>query len=114
MPKLVGAWSAGLYDNDRPVAKAARDSFRQVFPTQEKISAIWRVYQFPILEYSRDAILRETVQTLSDERTVSPDDAEAKYARVVGTSISVITNMLGEPFATSSTYCWFANVALFS
>lgn len=96
MPKLVGAWLAGLYDNDRPVAKAARDSFTRVFPTEEKMRAIWKVYHSPILEYTQDAILRETVQTLSDERTVSPDDAEAKYARVVGSSISVITHLLGK------------------
>ncbi|KAI9877231.1 MAG: hypothetical protein M1830_004467 [Pleopsidium flavum] len=96
MPNLVGAWLAGLHDNDRPVAKAAQDSFRHVFPTQHKMRAVWKVYQSPILEYSRDAILKETVQSLSDERTVSPDDAEAKYARVVGTNISVITDSLAE------------------
>ena len=96
MPKLVGAWLAGLYDNDRPVAKAARESFNRIFPTEDKMKAIWKVYKIAILEYSRDAILRETVQTLSDERTVSPDDAEAKYARVVSSCISVITHLLGK------------------
>jgi len=96
MPKLVGAWLAGLYDNDRPVAKAARESFNRVFPIEDKMRAIWKVYHLPILEYSRGAILRETVQTLSDERTVSPDDAEAKYARVVGSNISVITHLIGK------------------
>ena len=96
MPKLVGAWVSGLYDNDRPVAKAARESLNRVFPAEEKLQAIWKVYHSTILEYSREAILRETVQTLSDERTVSPDDAEAKYARVVGSSISVITHLLGK------------------
>ncbi len=109
MPKLVGAWLAGLHDNDRPVAKAARDSFKHVFPTQDKMRAVWKVYQLPILEYSRDAILQETVQSLSDERTVSPDDAEAKYARVVGTSISIVTNMLGQYRVTVFSCLWFAN-----
>lgn len=96
MPKLVGAWLAGLYDNDRPVAKATRESFSRVFPTKDKMRAVWKVYHSPILAYSQEAILRETVQTLSDERTASPDDAEAKYARVVGSSISVITHLLGK------------------
>lgn len=95
MPKLIGAWLAGLYDNDRPVAKAAKESLERVFPTEDKLRSLWKVYQVPILDYSSYTILHETVQSLSDERTVSPDDAEAKYARVVGTSISVITNMLG-------------------
>ena len=95
MPNLVGAWLAGLYDNDRPVAKAARESLASVFLTQEKMQAVWNIYRTPIIEYCRDAILRESVQSLSDERATSPDDAEAKYARVVATSISVVTNMLG-------------------
>ncbi|KAI9830833.1 MAG: hypothetical protein M1819_005358 [Sarea resinae] len=94
MPRVVGAWLAGLYDPDRTVARASQTSLKSVFPTEEKLRTIWKAYQGPILEYSRDAVLRESVLTLSDERTVSPDDAEAKYARVVGTSVSVVVNLL--------------------
>ncbi len=94
MPKLVGAWLSGLFDNDRPVAKAARESLNQVFRTEEKMRALWRIFQTTILEYASNAILHETVQSLSDERTVSPDDAEAKYTRVIGCSILVVTELL--------------------
>ena len=62
---------------------------------------LWKVYQLSFLEYSRDAILKETVQTLSDERTVSPDDAEAKYARVVGAAILVVFHILGQSTTSS-------------
>ena len=110
MSKIVGPWAAGLYDDDRSVVRAAQESFRQVFSTEEKMKNLWRVYQKPLLEHSRDVILEETVQTLSDERTVSPDDAQAKYARVIGAAIMVVSHILGQsllsphpPFPDSST-----------
>ena len=95
MPRIVGAWLSGLYDNDKLVTRAAYDAFTNVFPSDDKQKNVWRVYQPSILEYCRDAILKESVRTLSDERTTSPDDAEAKYARVVSSAISVVTNILG-------------------
>lgn len=96
MPKVVGPWAAGLYDDDRSVVRAAQESFRHVFSTDEKMKNLWKVYQKALLEYSRNAILGESVQTLSDERTVSPDDAQAKYARVVGAAIMVVAHILGQ------------------
>ena len=96
MPKAVGAWLAGLYDNDRSVARAAQAAFDKVFSTAEKKCSVWRVYERPILGFVQDAVVRETAQTLSDERSVSPDDADAKYARVVATGLCVLLNLLGE------------------
>ena len=102
MRKVVGAWLAGLYDSDRLVARAAQEALDQIFPTQEKMLAVWRVYTRAIMEYAHDAVLRETAQTLSDERTVSPDDAEAKHARVVGTGLSLLSHLLGASSPLSS------------
>ncbi|KAF2204969.1 hypothetical protein GQ43DRAFT_363503 [Delitschia confertaspora ATCC 74209] len=96
MPKAVGAWLSGLYDTDRATVKATQDSLRQVFSTVEKLQNVRRAYQQPILEYCRDAISNETALTLSDERTVSPDDAEAKYGRVISACIAVIGSLLTE------------------
>ena len=83
MPKSVAAWLCGLYDSDRAVIEATQNSLRQVFTTPEKIQNIRKAYQQPILEYCRDAVDKESVATLSDERTVSADDAQAKYSRVI-------------------------------
>lgn len=94
MPKSVGAWLCGLYDADRSVVDATQNALRQVFNTPEKIQNIRRAYQQPILEYCRDAIDKETAQTLSDERTVSPDDAEAKFSRVISACISLLGSLL--------------------
>lgn len=67
----------------------------QVFTTEEKRNGVWKVYQSAILDFVDDVILQQTPQTLSDERTVKPDDAEAKYARVVGTALLLLNRAIG-------------------
>jgi hypothetical protein len=94
MPKVVGAWLCGLYDTDRSVTDATQGALRNVFVTPVKVQNIRKAYQQPILEYCRDAIDKETPLTLSDERTVSPDDAEAKYSRVISACISLLGSLL--------------------
>lgn len=94
MPKLAGPWLAGAQDSDRAAAKAAQDALKQVFNTPEKVQNVEKAFQQPVLEYCRDALLNETVQSLSDERNVSADDAEATYSRVIATSLAVISNLL--------------------
>ncbi|KAF2147496.1 uncharacterized protein K452DRAFT_348186 [Aplosporella prunicola CBS 121167] len=96
MPNIVGAWLAGLYDNDKAVAKSAQDAFNTVFPTPEKLRTVRKAFQQQTLEYCRTVIDKEAVDTLSDERNTSPDDALAKYNRVIASSISVIATLLME------------------
>ncbi|OJK04706.1 hypothetical protein ASPACDRAFT_109498 [Aspergillus aculeatus ATCC 16872] len=95
LPKVIGAWLAGLYDNDRPVHRAALESFTRVFSTDEKRNGVWKVYQSSILDFVDDVILQQTPQTLSDERTVKADDATAKYARVAGTALLLFNRIIG-------------------
>jgi hypothetical protein len=94
MPKSVAAWLCGLYDSDRSVVDATQTSLRQVFNTPEKLQSIRKAYQQPILEYCRDAIDKESTATLSDERIVSKDDAEAKYSRVISACVSLLGSLL--------------------
>lgn len=96
MPILVGPWLAGIFDNDKRVMRAASNSFVQVFPSEEKQKNVWRVYQSSIITYCRDAILKESTGSLSDERTTSPDDAKAKHARVIGSALLLIVNLLSK------------------
>ncbi|KAL4806594.1 hypothetical protein BDV18DRAFT_137864 [Aspergillus unguis] len=95
LPKVVGAWLAGVYDNDKPVHQSAVESITRVFSTDEKRNAVWKVFQSSILDFVDDVILQQTPLTLSDERTVKPEDAEAKYARVAGTAILLFNRILG-------------------
>ncbi|KAL9576378.1 MAG: hypothetical protein Q9212_007149, partial [Teloschistes hypoglaucus] len=94
MPDVVGAWLAGLFDGDKMVSRSAQSSFKEVFQSEEKINNVWTVYLVSILQYCSDAVFKETVYTLSDERTVSPDDAAAKYARVVAAAVLVVRYVL--------------------
>ena len=95
LPKVIGAWIAGIYDNDRPVHRAAVESFTKVFTTEEKRNNVWKIYQSSILDFVDDVILHQTALTLSDERTVKRDDAEGKYARVAGAAILLFNRVLG-------------------
>lgn len=94
LTQLSGPWLAGTFDTDRATGKAASDSLTAVFPAQDKVDGLRRTFQESILQYCKDALLNETVQTLSDERAVSADDANATHARVIATSIAVISSLL--------------------
>jgi E3 ubiquitin-protein ligase listerin len=94
LSKVVGAWLTGAFDSDRSVSRAALESFETAFPSEEKRKAVWKLYQGPLLEYIEDAALRHNPQTLSDERNTSPDDAEAKYVRVVSTALLALDQLL--------------------
>lgn len=94
LPKIAGPWLAGTFDSDRSVSKAAEEALNTVFSSPEKIQGLRKTFQESILEYSRDAILNETVGTLSDERSINADDAKATYARVVSTAILNISSLL--------------------
>jgi hypothetical protein len=96
MPSVVGAWLAGAYDSDKVVARAASEALSQVFTTQEKRQAVWKAYQDPLLEFSRNVFDKESPQTLSDERSVSPDEANAKYFRVVTSAVGLLSNLLAD------------------
>ncbi|OWP03493.1 hypothetical protein B2J93_7511 [Marssonina coronariae] len=93
IPKMVGSWLGGAYDRDRAVARAASDGTKSFLDTHAKMIIFYRRCEAPILDYAREA-LEEKPQTLSDERTMSPDDMQAKYFRVIGSSIFLITNLL--------------------
>ncbi|KAJ6145689.1 hypothetical protein N7470_009584 [Penicillium chermesinum] len=112
LPKVVGAWLAGIYDNDRPVQRVALDSFTKVFTTEEKRSNVWKIYQSSTLDFIDDVILHQTPLTLSDERTVKRDDAEAKYARVVGAALMLFNRIIGMALESLSR-CFQAQILIF-
>ncbi|KAF7197399.1 E3 ubiquitin-protein ligase listerin [Pseudocercospora fuligena] len=94
LPKIVGPWLAGTFDVDRSVSKAAQDALASVFPSSEKVQGLRNTFHESIITYCKEAVLNETVGTLSDERSVSPDDAKATYARVVSSAIAVISSLV--------------------
>ncbi|KAG7118589.1 E3 ubiquitin-protein ligase listerin like [Verticillium longisporum] len=93
VPKVVGTWLAGTTDKDRAVANAASQGLSSLLTNIDKVLAFWKKCQPQILTYSAEAI-RETKDTLSDERSTTADDAEAKYFRVVNSSLSLVLELL--------------------
>lgn len=94
MQDCVGSWVSGCYEGDRVVAKAATDAFALVFPTAEKQESINKVYQLPILDFCKEALLHESAKSLSDERTTKSEDADAKHYRLVASSLSLLRGLL--------------------
>ncbi|KAI5868341.1 hypothetical protein GGS23DRAFT_592120 [Durotheca rogersii] len=93
VPKIVGSWLAGTFDRDRVVARVATEGLSSFLTTSEKVTHFWRRCQQQILDYASDA-MKETTETLSDKRSTSADDAEAKYYRVLGSSLALVLNLL--------------------
>ncbi|KAI8964411.1 Zfp294 protein [Daldinia sp. FL1419] len=93
VPKIVGSWLAGTFDRDKVVARAAAEGLSSFLTTPEKVVQFWKRCQSQILDYVSGAI-RETAETLSDERSTSADDAEAKSNRVLGSSLALVLGLL--------------------
>lgn len=93
IPNIVGAWLAGLYDRDRVVSKAANDGLASLLTTPEKVAGFWKRCHSQILTYATEAI-QETQDTLSDERSTTKEDSEAKYYRVINSSLSLVLSLL--------------------
>ncbi|KIV95004.1 hypothetical protein PV10_02712 [Exophiala mesophila] len=103
LPKVIGPWLSGIYDSDRAVARAAQESIAASFPTEDKRKALVKVYRDALIQYAEDAILTQTPQTLSDERSTTPEDAEAKFVRAAGTAILMLNHTIVTNVSSSST-----------
>ncbi|KAI1081802.1 hypothetical protein F5B20DRAFT_535416 [Whalleya microplaca] len=93
VPKIVGSWLSGTFDRDRTVSRVATEGLASFLTTPAKVLQFWKRCQPQILDYASDAI-KETADTLSDERSTSADDAEAKYHRVLGSSLALVLNLI--------------------
>lgn len=93
IPKIAAAWLAGTFDREKPVARAANEGLATFLTTEDKVTQFWRKCQSQILQFAIEAIL-ETPDTLSDERSTKPEDAEAKYYRVIAASFSLVLGLL--------------------
>ncbi|KAI1639300.1 hypothetical protein F4809DRAFT_158751 [Biscogniauxia mediterranea] len=93
IPKIVGSWLAGTFDRDRAVSRAATEGLSSFLTTPEKVAQFWKRCQQQIIDYASDAI-KETPDTLSDQRSTSADDAEAKCHRVLSGGLVLVLNLL--------------------
>lgn len=92
----IGVWLAGLFDNDRSVSKACRESLNIAFNNnQEKITNIWKIFVQQILQYSYQVLAYETKETISDERFTTNDESETKFIRVVQAANMLLVQAIG-------------------
>lgn len=94
LQRVIGPWLSGVYDSDTSAARAAQDSIASSFSTDEKRRALWKVYNTTLIDYVEDAIFVQTPNTLSDERSTTPEDAEAKFVRVVGNAMYMLSQVI--------------------
>ncbi|KAL2257670.1 hypothetical protein VTK26DRAFT_9328 [Humicola hyalothermophila] len=90
---FVGPWLAGTFDRDKKVSRAATEALSSLIQTKEKEEAFYKAVKNRALEFAIEAI-RETPDTLSDERSTTKEDSDAKYFRVVGASLSLVLHLL--------------------
>lgn len=93
LPKIAGVWLAGTFDKERPVARAATEGLSTFLTTEDKVTQFWKKCQSQVLHFATEAII-ETPDTLSDERSTKPEDAEAKYYRVIAACFSLVLGLL--------------------
>ncbi|KAH6855983.1 hypothetical protein B0I37DRAFT_424801 [Chaetomium sp. MPI-CAGE-AT-0009] len=93
LPSFVGPWLAGTFDRDKRVLRAATDALSSFLQTKEKEEAFWKAVQTRALDFATEA-MKETPDTLSDERSTTKQDSDAKYHRVIGASLYLALNLI--------------------
>ncbi|KAJ4425091.1 hypothetical protein N0V82_000145 [Gnomoniopsis sp. IMI 355080] len=93
IPKIAGVWLAGTFDREKPVARAATDGLATFLTTEDKLTQFWKKCQSQVLQFATGAVV-ETPDTLSDERSTKPEDAEAKFYRVIAACFSLVLGLL--------------------
>lgn len=86
LKQIAGPWFTSQYDTYPPAASAATNSFREAFPPKKIIDAIVHC-QEEILSYICNNITTQTSQSLSTHKTLTPEEMEARYQRVLVSSL---------------------------
>jgi len=82
LKQLAGAWFTSQYDTYPPAASVAINSFNNTFPPWKVVDAIVHC-QYEILIYICDNITVHMAQTLSVQKSLTSEEMEARYERVL-------------------------------
>ncbi|EFN85458.1 E3 ubiquitin-protein ligase listerin [Harpegnathos saltator] len=86
LKQLAGTWFISQYDTYPPAASAATNSFNSTFPPWKLVNAIIHC-QWEILMYISDNITVQTAQTLSTQKSLTGEEMETIYQRVLVSSL---------------------------
>ncbi|KAL8578088.1 hypothetical protein ACOMHN_055408 [Nucella lapillus] len=93
LKNVMGAWILSRNDTYPTVSSAANRSFSAAFPPEKQTNAIVFCKQ-AVLEYLIDNLLNQTPSSLSDPKTTGKEEMEAKYQRVLASSLMGLRQLL--------------------
>ncbi|XP_059612638.1 E3 ubiquitin-protein ligase listerin [Phlebotomus argentipes] len=82
LKQMAPVWIASQYDSYAPAASIATTSFQRAFPPH-KLKEVFGFCQGEILDYVTKILTVHTATTLSNSKSYTPDECEAKYQRTV-------------------------------
>ncbi|XP_043272085.1 E3 ubiquitin-protein ligase listerin [Venturia canescens] len=93
LKQLAGPWFTSQFDTYPPAASAATNSFQETFPQRKIVDAIVHC-QEEILSYISDTIRVQTPQSMSTHKTLTVEELETKYQRVLIASLQAYSAYL--------------------
>ncbi|KAM3869223.1 E3 ubiquitin-protein ligase listerin [Diretmus argenteus] len=93
LKSLMGHWMVAQCDTYTPAASAACQAFHAAFPPSKQPEAL-SFCREEILNVLHDTLLKDTADTLSDPQSVPEEEREAKYVRMVTSSLLGVKRLL--------------------
>ncbi|XP_071378047.1 E3 ubiquitin-protein ligase listerin [Centroberyx affinis] len=93
LKSVMGHWLLVQCDTYSPAASAACQAFHAAFPPSKQPEAL-SFCRDEILNVLQDTLLKETADTLSDPQSVSEEEREAKFLRMVTSSLLGVKRLL--------------------
>uniref|UniRef100_A0A8C9Z4Q0 E3 ubiquitin-protein ligase listerin n=1 Tax=Sander lucioperca TaxID=283035 RepID=A0A8C9Z4Q0_SANLU len=93
LKSLMGHWILSQCDTYTPAASAACQAFQAAFSPTKQPEAL-SFCKDEILNVLQDILLKETADTLSDPQSVTEDEREGKYVRMLTSSLLGVKRLL--------------------
>ncbi|KAJ8342541.1 hypothetical protein SKAU_G00324690 [Synaphobranchus kaupii] len=93
LKSIMGYWLIAQCDTYSPAASAANLAFEAAFPLGKQAEALGFCKE-EVLTILQDNLLKETPETLSDPQSVPPEEREAKYMRLLTSSLLAVKKLL--------------------
>ncbi|KAM4620161.1 E3 ubiquitin-protein ligase listerin [Polymixia lowei] len=93
LKSLMGHWVLAQCDTYTPAASAACKAFHAAFPPSKQPEAL-SFCRDEILSVLHDTLLKETADTLSDPQSVPEEEREAKFLRMLTSSLLGVKRLL--------------------
>ncbi|EPY52844.1 ubiquitin-protein ligase E3 [Schizosaccharomyces cryophilus OY26] len=91
----ITPWMMGFFDVDKTVSFAARNSLSKLL-SEDKWPHVWMKYGNVLVDNIVDILMYETVDSMSDLRFISNEDAESKYERTCACCFSGLSFLINQ------------------